>query len=210
MACGCSVIGVDHHVPIASAFERFPGVAVQGNLDPVLLFSEPAVLRREAARILGEVAALGYGVRPYRPDWQEEARRDEYRGALKRLVVAGLGAMQVMMYAVGLYAGALQGMEERWRDLLRVVSAVVATPVLFYAARPFFEGAWRDLGNRRVGMDVPVALALALVLALVLYLGLTRLVIRPVQALSRAAEAIQAGHLGARSQLTRDDELGRL
>jgi diguanylate cyclase (GGDEF)-like protein len=44
----------------------------------------------------------------------------------------------------------------------------------------------------------------------VLYFGLTKLVIRPVQALSRAAEAIQAGQLGARSQLTRDDELGSL
>ena len=74
VACGCSVIGVDHHVPIASAFERFPGVAVQGNLDPVLLFSEPAVLRREAARILGEVAGrpghifnLGHGILPGTP-----------------------------------------------------------------------------------------------------------------------------------------------
>jgi diguanylate cyclase (GGDEF)-like protein len=55
-----------------------------------------------------------------------------------------------------------------------------------------------------------LALSLAVVLALVLYVGLTKLVIRPVQALSRAAESIQSGQLGARSQLTRDDELGRL
>jgi len=71
---GCSVIGVDHRVPIASAFERFPGVAVQGNLDPVLLFAGPEVLRREAARVLGEVAGrpghifnLGHGILPGTP-----------------------------------------------------------------------------------------------------------------------------------------------
>lgn len=71
---GCSVIGVDHRVPIASAFERFPGVAVQGNLDPVLLFADRAVLRRETARILGEVAGmpghifnLGHGILPGTP-----------------------------------------------------------------------------------------------------------------------------------------------
>lgn len=112
--------------------------------------------------LLGAVADLGYLARPYRPDWQEEARQIEYRAALRRLVVAGLGAMQVMMYAVGLYAGSFEGMAEEHRNLLRVVSAMVATPVLFYAGRPFLSGAWRDLRNRRLGMDVPVGLALIL------------------------------------------------
>jgi len=124
--------------------------------------------------LLAAIASLGYVARPYRPDWQEQARRDEYRAALRRLVVAGLGAMQVMMYAVGLYAGALEGMAEEHRLLLRVVSGLVATPVLFYSARPFFSGAWRDLRNRRLGMDVPVAVALAIAYASSVYATATR------------------------------------
>ena len=71
---GCSVIGVDHRVPIGSAFERFPTMAVQGNLDPVLLFAEREVLRREAARVLAEVGGrpghifnLGHGILPGTP-----------------------------------------------------------------------------------------------------------------------------------------------
>ncbi|MFN2426460.1 MAG: heavy metal translocating P-type ATPase [Candidatus Binatia bacterium] len=124
--------------------------------------------------LLTEVARLGYAARPYRPDWQEAARRDEYRSALRRLVVAGLGAMQVMMYGVGLYAGALEGMGEEHRVLLRVVSGLVATPILFYSARPFFSGAWRDLHNRRLGMDVPVALALAIAYAASVYATVMR------------------------------------
>jgi len=74
VATGCSVIGVDHRVPIASAFERFPTMAVQGNLDPVLLFAERDVLRREAARVLAEVGGrpghifnLGHGILPGTP-----------------------------------------------------------------------------------------------------------------------------------------------
>jgi uroporphyrinogen decarboxylase len=74
VATGCSVIGVDHRVPIASAFERFPGMAVQGNLDPVLLFAGRDVIRRQAARVLGEVAGrpghifnLGHGILPGTP-----------------------------------------------------------------------------------------------------------------------------------------------
>ncbi|MFN2376687.1 MAG: heavy metal translocating P-type ATPase, partial [Candidatus Binatia bacterium] len=119
--------------------------------------------------LLAEVARLGYVARPYRPDWQEQARSDEYRSALRRLVVAGLGAMQVMMYAVGLYAGALEGIAESHRLLLRVVSGLVATPILLYSARPFFSGAWRDLRNGSLGMDVPVALALAIAYASSVY-----------------------------------------
>jgi Cu2+-exporting ATPase len=117
------------------------------------------------SELLAEIASLGYPSRPYRPDLEEEARRAEYRAALWRLAVAGLGAMQVMMYAVGLYAGAMQGMEERYRDFLRWVSAVVTAPVLVIAGGPFFTAAWRDLRNRRVGIDVPVALALGLTFA---------------------------------------------
>jgi len=71
---GCTVIGVDHRVEIASAFERFPDMAVQGNLDPVLLFADPALVRREAARILAEAAGrpghifnLGHGILPGTP-----------------------------------------------------------------------------------------------------------------------------------------------
>ena len=115
--------------------------------------------------VLGELMRLGYRGRPYRPDWEEDARQAEYRAALWRLAVAGLGAMQVMMYAVGLYAGAVQGMEERYRDFLRWVSGIVSAPVLVIAGGPFFTNAWRDLRNRRIGMDVPVALALALTFA---------------------------------------------
>ena len=124
--------------------------------------------------LLGEVARLGYSARPYRPDWQEKARQEEHRAALRRLIVSGLGAMQVMMYAVGLYAGALEGIDESHRFLLRVVSGLVATPVLVYAARPFFAGAWRDLRNRRLGMDVPVAIALAIAYGASVYATATR------------------------------------
>ena len=136
----------------------------------VNLASERAELcwREDQTRLstlLAEIGRLGYGAQPYRPDWQEEARQAEYRAALRRLALAGLGAMQVMMYAVGLYAGALQGIEERYRDFLRVVSALVTAPIVVYAARPFFAAAWRDLRNRRLGMDVPVALAIAIAFA---------------------------------------------
>ena len=116
----------------------------------------------ELSSLLRSIHALGY--RPHvlgAADTVAVAER-ERRLALKRLAVAGLGMMQVMMFAVALYAGAFDGMDPVLRHYLRLVSMLVATPVLLYAGRPFLEGAWRNLAARQLGMDVPVALGLVL------------------------------------------------
>jgi len=67
--------------------------------------------------------------------------------------------MQVMMFAVGLYAGDFQGIDPDMQRFLRLVSFIVTTPVVFYAARPFFAGAWRGIRTRKPGMDLPVSIA---------------------------------------------------
>ena len=110
--------------------------------------------------LLRELDRIGYHPHPLTPGERDSAALREQRAAIRRLAVAGLGMMQVMMYAVGLYAGAIQAdMDPALETLLRWVSALVATPVALYAGYPFFQGALRDLRARRPGMDVPVALA---------------------------------------------------
>jgi Cu2+-exporting ATPase len=89
-------------------------------------------------------------------------RQEERRSALKRLGVAGLGMMQVMMYAAALYAGDAMGISEGSERFLQWVSLIVTAPVLLYSGRVFYTSAWRSLRNRRVGMDVPVALAISI------------------------------------------------
>jgi len=110
--------------------------------------------------ILRAIAEIGYIAHPFDPGRQEALYKKERAQALKRLAVAGLGAMQVMMVAVALYAGDYTGMEDRMQIFFRWVSLIIATPVVFYSARPFFTSALRDLRRRQLGMDVPVALAI--------------------------------------------------
>jgi Cu2+-exporting ATPase len=117
---------------------------------------------RSLSSILRAIQGLGY--RPHllgATDTLEVAVREK-RQALKRLALAGLGMMQVMMFAVAMYAGAFDGMDPVLRQYLRLVSMLVATPVLVYSGRPFLAGAWRSLRAGQFGMDVPVALALLL------------------------------------------------
>ena len=111
------------------------------------------------SQILEAITAIGYVAHPFDPSRQEALQKRERAVALRRLAVAGLGAMQVMMLAVGLYVGEYQGMEVWIRDFLRWICLVLAVPVVTYSAQPFFAAAWRDLRRRQLGMDVPVSLA---------------------------------------------------
>jgi len=110
--------------------------------------------------ILKAISDIGYLAHPLDPSRQQEVSKRERAAALRRLAIAGVGAMQVMMIAVALYASADHGMDANLKIFLRWVSLFIATPVILYAAKPFFLGLWRDLKLRRLGMDVPVALAI--------------------------------------------------
>ena len=126
-----------------------------------------AVIRWDQARaplsyLLREMARLGYRAHPLRADKVQSMAQQERRKALRRLIVSGLGMMQVMMMGIGLYMGAHYGMDSVHEQFLRLISMLVATPVLLYSGAPFFIGAWRDIRARTVGMDVPVSLAIGL------------------------------------------------
>lgn len=110
--------------------------------------------------VLKSISEIGYIAHPYNPDHQEQIHRKERQQSLRRLFVAGIGMMQVMTYAVALYAGAYQDMDHATKMLFWWVSLLIATPVVFYAAQPFFLSAWRDLKSKHLGMDVPVSLAI--------------------------------------------------
>ena len=115
--------------------------------------------------ILQAISSIGYLAHPFDAGRQEAIFKKERSGALKRLAVAGLGAVQVMMLAVALYAGDYSGMDAGLENFMRWVSLFIATPVVFYSAKSFFSSAWRDLKVHQLGMDVPVSLAIGLAYA---------------------------------------------
>lgn len=108
--------------------------------------------------IFKSLAQIGYKPRPATDDQQQELFKQENRIALFRLGVAGFGMMQAMMVAVGIYFGAT----DTWLEFLRWLSMLVATPVVFFSASPFFKAAWRSIKSKQLIMDVPVALAIGL------------------------------------------------
>ncbi len=78
---GGDVIGVDWRVDIGEAWERLGyDVAIQGNLDPVILFGPVGLIEKEVKRILdriedrpGHIFNLGHGILPDTPVENVEA-----------------------------------------------------------------------------------------------------------------------------------------
>ncbi|MFT6957072.1 MAG: uroporphyrinogen decarboxylase [Halieaceae bacterium] len=70
--CGAQALGIDWTTDIAKARAQVGGkVALQGNMDPMMLFASPARIREEVANILagfgsgsGHVFNLGHGITP--------------------------------------------------------------------------------------------------------------------------------------------------
>ena len=114
--------------------------------------------RTSLAAIIGAIRSVGYDASPYEPRRQDALERSERRAALWRLFVAAFGAMQVMMYAFPAYVDEVGPEATR---LMRWASLLITLPVLAFSCAPFFGGAWRELGQRRIGLDTPIALGLA-------------------------------------------------
>ncbi|MFV1997648.1 MAG: heavy metal translocating P-type ATPase [Acidiferrobacterales bacterium] len=117
------------------------------------------------SRILEAVHQIGYVAHPYDPSHQERLLENERRGLLKRLGIAGVFGMQVMVLAVAMYSGDWYGMESEYRKFFSGVSLALTTPILLYSAQPFFRAAWRDLKRFHAGMNVPVSLGITIAFA---------------------------------------------
>ncbi|WP_066803142.1 heavy metal translocating P-type ATPase [Moraxella oblonga] len=124
--------------------------------------------------ILSAIHSVGYDAKPYRQDTHEAMMKRQNKQMLIRLGVAAVGAMQAMMFSIGMYFGDYSGMAEEHRHFLRAVALFVTMPVIFYAGAPFFASAYHALKARQVNMDVPVSIALIITFVASLYATLTQ------------------------------------
>ncbi|MFO7581231.1 heavy metal translocating P-type ATPase [Guyparkeria sp.] len=124
--------------------------------------------------ILKSIAAIGYRAYPYDPNRQDRVYRRERHDMMRRLAVAGLVYLQVMMISMSLYFGDFLDLSDDLRYFFWWVSLVLSTPIVLYSGQAFFRPAWRDLRQRRVSMDLPVSLSILLAYSGSVYAVLTR------------------------------------
>jgi P-type Cu2+ transporter len=114
-----------------------------------------------ASALVRTVEAAGYQAAADTAAAARTLRHTEARLALWRLFVAAFCAMQIMMFATPAYVSAPGELAPDHKQLLDWGGWVLALPVLWFSAAPFFAGAWRALRQRRIGMDVPVVIGIA-------------------------------------------------
>ena len=116
------------------------------------------------SEVAARLAALGYRPHLDTPEAGKDRDREQRHEMLKALVVAGLGMMQVMSFALAGYIGTMQDIDPTSERFFQLISMIVAVPVALYSGRIFYRSAWRTIKSGRMGMDVPVALAMLLAL----------------------------------------------
>lgn len=110
------------------------------------------------SEIIQILHSIGYDATPYDSSASEEAYRKANRDLLYRLGFAGFAMMNIMWFSVALYSGADEHTE--WRNYFNFLAWMIATAVLLYSAKPFFQGAWTSLKARSLGMDVSISLGI--------------------------------------------------
>jgi Cu2+-exporting ATPase len=105
--------------------------------------------------------SLGYPPHPFRGVARDAMRRREDRAMLIRIGIAGAIAINIMLAALALYSGELNGMDAEFTRFFRWISFGLTIPAFIWPGRVFFTGALASLRTRSLHMDLPIAIALA-------------------------------------------------
>ncbi len=123
---------------------------------------DPALVK--LSEILSAITNIGYHAHPFDPTQREALNEEQKHRSIQRIIFALILGMAVMQSAIGsyFYGGPdSQGEFPLWIKISRWINVASTFLLLAYPGQLFFRNAWRDLKNKTLGMDVPVALGLS-------------------------------------------------
>jgi len=120
-----------------------------------IVFDHRSISLRTLAELL-----TGIGYEPYISlnNLQDHKPRVAKR-MLYQLGVAGFCFANIMMLSFPAYLG-LESTEQRLEGFFRALSLLLALPVFFYSAQPFYQSGWDGLKHKFLNIDAPIALAI--------------------------------------------------
>ena len=120
--------------------------------------------RIRLSQILTAIADIGYIAHPYDASRNQQLQQLRRRRSTERLIFAGAIGMLVMNFSLATYfmgGPGPSGELPLWITIGRWTSVLLVVLIMAYSGQEFFAGAWGDLRNRRLGMDIPVVLGLS-------------------------------------------------
>lgn len=116
----------------------------------------------QLSQLLNHIEKIGYHGKPFQPEQHEATYRQENQDFLKRLGLAGIMTMQVMMLNVGVFFDLFGHIDPQTKQYFNWISLLLTTPVMLYSAAEFYTSAIRGLRAHIFNMDVPIVLALGI------------------------------------------------
>ncbi|HIH2763260.1 MAG TPA: heavy metal translocating P-type ATPase [Candidatus Azoamicus sp.] len=110
--------------------------------------------------ILTNFLKIGYKAYPYNLKEEEKKNKMDVKNELKKIIVSGLGMMQIMMLSASLYIGEIKDMHYAYWIFIRWACFIIAFPVMIYSGKNFFYGSYRNIKNKSLGMDFTVSISL--------------------------------------------------
>lgn len=90
------------------------------------------------------------------------------RSLIYQLGVAGFCFANIMLLSFPEYLG-LEAAEMQLQGIFRWLNVLLALPVFFYSAWPFYESGWKGLRHKFLNIDAPIALAIIVTFSRSLY-----------------------------------------
>lgn len=129
-----------------------------------IVFLKEKTTLRTVAELL---TSIGY--EPYISLNQLQQQPSGYqKGLIYKLGVAGFCFSNIMLMSFPEYLG-LEDSEQNLQNVFRTIIFVLAIPVFFYSAQPFFISGWKALKKRFLNIDAPIALAVLVTYARSVY-----------------------------------------
>ena len=153
---------------IESTLRKQPNVeSARLNISTKRLFISWKGDKKQLDQFVNLLLGLGYKLAPYVPDIAEIQSQEKSKDLLKRLIIAGLASVSMMMILWGVWAGRADGsMDKYTMYLMNIVSLIIALPATIYSGMTFFKSAITALKAKRSNMDVPISIAVVGALAI--------------------------------------------
>ncbi len=151
---------------IENAFRRLDGIeCAEVNLTYKTLKISWTRKKHTITDIVKRINKLGYNCIPFEQDQWLLQQNKAATLLLRRIGIAALGFMFVMMLSVSIWAGNLDGSITTYtKSLFHLITYIITMPIALYTAYPFLCRAWRAVQNRSADMNIPISIAIIMTL----------------------------------------------
>ena len=110
--------------------------------------------------LISMLSMIGYEPVISLQDVVKEQNKVSDREIIKKIAVAGFCLGNVMLLSFPEYFG-LAEFEQQFKSFFGWLNLLFALPVVFYSGRDYFISAWKNLRNKVLNLDFPLALGIA-------------------------------------------------